>query len=211
MNKLILTLAHGEPYERMLEITYPYMHKYGLKHGYTVSKVNPNVIIDKDRHPSWWKLEAILRGALCSADIILWLDADVLIIDNTHDIANELENHITGLVVHENQVHGRVPNCGVWLLRKEFVPYILKMSREDNYPTSNRIWEQAALIKIMNGTINFPIKLPETKPFPWKELSQEWNHTQQTKNTRFFHATGSKNLEDRINSLNRGIQNENNL
>lgn len=206
MNKMLISLAVGPEYEEMFEVTRPAMQRYARAHGYTSAVPNHEVFVDTERHPSYWKIEAILRCFLAGIDIVLWLDADVEILNFDRDIAQDLgRENLFGCVVHRTKTHGTIPNAGVWVVRKEFAPWLLKMNRLDRFASSPHVWEQAALVSIMGGNHDqYPITLPETKPLPWAELPYEWNVIDQDERgvpemTRFFHSVrGTDNRIERL-------------
>ena len=85
----------------------------------------------------------MLRDALASHDVVLWIDADAVIVDGTRDIADEpAPDRFLGLVRH-----GEVPNTGVMLLRagnlaRDLLDRTWSATRLIHHPW----WENAALL-----------------------------------------------------------------
>ena len=85
----------------------------------------------------------MLREALASHDLVLWIDADAVIVDSSRDIADELApDRFLGLVRH-----GDVPNTGVMLLRsgdlaRDLLDRTWSATRLIDHPW----WENAALL-----------------------------------------------------------------
>jgi len=87
----------------------------------------------------------MLREALASFELVLWIDADAVIVDGSDDIAGLLEpERSLALVRHGEQ---RVPNTGVMLLRagdltRELLDRTWNATRFVHHPW----WENAALL-----------------------------------------------------------------
>jgi hypothetical protein len=66
----------------------------------------------------WAKLR-LLRSALSTHDLVLWIDADVLVLRDDEDIARHLHPaHFQALALEHVPAEHRVnPNTGVWLMR----------------------------------------------------------------------------------------------
>jgi len=202
-----MTMAHGKDYRDIQDITLPAMREYADKYDYTLVNVRPNTLVDTERPPSWWKLEAMMRAFQHGAHDILWLDADVLIIRDDKDIYSDFTTGLFGIVVHNLPIHGTVPNCGVWIVNRSFSMYLLKMSRFDQFHSSQHVWEQAALVHLLGGNHDkYPIVLPSPH-MPYTPLPQEWNAIDIMSvgdgTARFYHAMRGPDRKDR---LTRGIK-----
>jgi len=70
------------------------------------------------QHAKWAKV-GLLRSALERYPLVLWLDADVLLLRDDEDVAQHLHpEHFQALVLESVPSEHRVnPNTGVWLLR----------------------------------------------------------------------------------------------
>ena len=86
MNKAIATIATG-PAAELLALALPRLQEYAERHGYDVVIGNGEA---EGRAPAWAKVR-LIRRMLDSYDLVLWIDADALILDTTRDIADEVD------------------------------------------------------------------------------------------------------------------------
>jgi glycosyl transferase family (putative galactosyltransferase) len=138
--KALCSIGSG-PHEALLEISRPTFEAYARRHGYeliTSTETRPG------RPPAWAKVP-MLREALESFELVLWIDADAVIVDGRDDVAELLQpDRSLALVRHgENQV----PNTGVMLWRagelaRELLDRTWNATRFIDHPW----WENAALL-----------------------------------------------------------------
>ena len=83
--KALCSIGSG-PHEPLLEISRPTFAAYAERHGY---ELITSTEADPRRPPAWAKVP-MLREALAAYDLVLWIDADAVIVDGTRDIADEL-------------------------------------------------------------------------------------------------------------------------
>jgi hypothetical protein len=108
--KALCSIGSG-PHEALLEISRPTFAAYAERHGYELITSTSS---DPRRPPAWAKVP-MLREALGSYELVLWIDADAVIVDGSRDIADELEpDRFLALVRHGEL---QVPNTGVMLWR----------------------------------------------------------------------------------------------
>jgi hypothetical protein len=96
-----------------------------------------------------------------------------------------------GLVVHHTE-DGAVPNCGVWIARKESEELLLSLWPLTGFRRSSGWWEQAALVAALGGDPDATtVEVPAGRA--WAQLPYEWNpHRRDARgfaDCRFFHAT----------------------
>ena len=138
--KALCTIGAG-PHEALLEISRPTFETYARRHGYELITSTRS---DPRRPPAWSKVP-MLREALESFELVLWIDADAVIVDGSEDIAASFEaERSLALVRHGEQ---QVPNTGVMLLRaddraRELLERTWEAKRFVNHPW----WENAALL-----------------------------------------------------------------
>ena len=136
--KALCSIGSG-PHEALLAISQPTFAAYAERHAYELITSNQ---ADPRRPPAWAKVP-MLREALASYDLVLWVDADAVIVDGTRDIGGELEpDRFLGLVRH-----GDVPNTGVMLLRsgdlaRDLLDRTWSATRLIHHPW----WENAGLL-----------------------------------------------------------------
>jgi hypothetical protein len=137
--KALCSIGSG-PHEALLEISRPTFAAYAERHGYELITSTGS---DPRRPPAWAKVP-MLREALASYDLVLWIDADAVIVDGSRDIAAELPpDRFLALVGHGER---RVPNTGVMLLRADgrahdLLDAVWNATRLIHHPW----WENAAL------------------------------------------------------------------
>jgi len=198
MKRIFVTFGIGA-HEQYLSISRPSFMAYAKRHGYAYRESTPIGFLPSDRPPSWGKIYA-LQEALTLADEALWVDADVVIVDGSRDLAAEVNSDaIQALVVHTRHrgfFLGSAPSAGVWLVRQAMrhtLTEIWTMTQYLNHP----FWEQAALTELMGYTFNgdqiFPVTLAEPT---WLYhathfLAEDWNSVDTLNHEatpRFMHA-----------------------
>jgi len=189
--KVLTSFAFGEQ-ANLLNISIPTFRQYALAHNYHMY-IPPKP--DFDRPWSWFKIP-LITSLLENYETVLWLDADVVVVDYTKDILDDCSNAPFNLVVHDGD-EGKVPNLGVFIARRSAIPILKEMWELDEFNRSSGWWEQAAFISLAGGD---PDATPtETPPGEmWSSLPYEWNpHKNDTRgipdHPRFFHATMFEN------------------
>lgn len=185
MSRTIVTLAIGAHVE-LLNIAMPTFERFADRHGYDIVVAE----LDSPRPASWHKIPALL-AALDDYEEALWIDADVVIVDDTEDL-NVPKFKWQALVAHHTG-DGEVPNCGVWLVRQPMRPWlerIWKMTGYLNHPW----WEQAAVCELL-GYRGSPLQLMDPgelvarTAFLGKEWNPHKNDSEEIDHPRFRHAT----------------------
>jgi hypothetical protein len=168
----------------MLAIALPRFQVYAERHGYELVADRPPTLDP----PSWGKVPLLL-DLLRTHEAVLWLDCDVLIRDATIDIAHDVPpSRSHGLVTHITG-EGRIPNCGVWYVRRAARPLLeAVLERYEKYK-AHPWWEQAAVIEL----------LPQ---WPAQPIANGWNwhiHDRARHDApRFAHFTA---LPDRLGAM----------
>lgn len=202
MSNIITSFGFGEA-KSLLDLTYPSYKSYANKYNYKLYCPDKNFFSKKikEKPYSWWKIE-LIEILLKEYENVIWIDADILIVDESKNILNDLytkkDTHM-GLVVHDTKL-GKIPNCGLWALNQRSLNWISDIYKFDNRSSlSNYWWEQAALMSMMK--FNFkknPIKIPDSFNFSWTSLPYYWNpHVYDSRGIYngclFFHSTMFKN------------------
>lgn len=187
IKKALTTFAYG-PQADLLEVSLPTFQRYALVHGYDLFVPAQR---DLNRHHSWMKIPLIC-SLLNVYDTVLWLDADVVVRRFDVDIESVTPPSPMHMVVHETP-DGSVPNCGVWIVRKEAAEFLESLWPLTGFARSECWWEQAAVIAGLGGD---PDATPTSTPggSGWGQLPYEWNpHPHDRRGVpadcRFFHAT----------------------
>lgn len=140
--KAICSIGSG-PHAELLALSRPTFAAYAERHGYELITTD---VAPADRPPAWAKVP-LVRELLGSFDVVVWLDADALVVDPDADIAAELQpgNHF-GLVQH--RLNGALrPNTGVMVLRagpraSALLEHVWRARRYIRHPW----WENAAVV-----------------------------------------------------------------
>jgi hypothetical protein len=137
-----------------------------------------------------------LREALERHDTVAWIDADVVIANARHDlIASAPVDSWQAMVRHHTAACGAVPNCGVWVLRRQMLP-VLDRVWDDVEWLSHPWWEQAAVMRLMGYAISGIVARLDTPTTLYERtafLPQAWNDhphdQQQVASPYFVHVT----------------------
>ena len=119
---VLLTAAGPHMHDVLHDFALPAFHRYGVRWGYDVHAVElpvDGVGAEGPAQLAKWSKIRLLREALDSYPLALWLDADVLLLRSDEDIATHLHPHsfqalALEQVPHEHRIN---PNTGVWLMR----------------------------------------------------------------------------------------------
>jgi hypothetical protein len=142
----VCTMAHG-PHVALLELTAPSLTRYAERHGYEYVEVRHR--LDPSRPASWDKV-VLLRSLVTKFDVVVWLDADALVLDRAPDIATVLRPR-KFLYMVEHRVNGaRIPNAGVIVMRggraaARFLDQVWKQRRF----VADKWWENAAIVHLL--------------------------------------------------------------
>jgi hypothetical protein len=171
-DRALVSFGTGDMAE-LLEITAPGLHAYARRHGYDLITRPPSMLL---RPASWHKVTSLL-DALEEYDEALWVDCDVVVLDTTWDLADDIPAWAWQGITRHQTPEGDVPSAGVWYVRQPMQPVLEAVWRLSKYE-HHRWWEQAALQDLLGYT---PEHLPVHQDHPtelsdrtfW--LSLEWN------------------------------------
>jgi hypothetical protein len=96
VSKALVTMFAGT-HEAFRPATLPMLRRFADRYGYELLEATP---VDEDLHPAWSKLPA-LSAALERHDVVLWVDADVFVLDHTEDPADALVPGVAFAVLHD--------------------------------------------------------------------------------------------------------------
>ena len=172
----------------------------------------------RGRPASWGKigwLQHLVEEDEWLESVILWLDADVVVVRHDKDIAGDIaweDRPFVSMTVQDTP-DGAVPSCGVMLVNgcvRSALSNLSEIGRACGPDGMNAVrsqgwWEQAAMIRWLGGD---PDPTPIVTPVPsekWGTLSYEWNpHPCDPRgipdDLRFFHATSTN---DRLGDMRR--------
>jgi galactosyl transferase GMA12/MNN10 family len=146
--KVICSIASG-PFVPLSEISRPGLEAYAERHGWEL------VISKKDgaqgRPPSWAKVP-LVADLLGRYELVLWLDADAVIVDGSYDLASELRfGRQLYLVEHKHPPTGEVTaNAGVFMLRAgRWAEAFLAAVWAQADLSEHRWWDNAAVMRLL--------------------------------------------------------------
>jgi hypothetical protein len=122
--RLLLTAAGPTMRSVLHELALPTFQAYAARWGYAVRAVDlprDGAGADQGAQQAKWAKLDLLRHALDDHDLVLWLDADVLVLRTDEDVADHLlPGDLQALCLEQVPSEHRVnPNTGVWLLRRD--------------------------------------------------------------------------------------------
>lgn len=170
----VVTGWQGEDWRLIANMTVPRMQEYAAKHGhsFTVFEFDDSV----SRPVSWKKLCAIAKAFETSEDV-LWLDADVLVVDGSEDIVSHVSRGAKQALVRHQTNEGDVPNAGVWFVSKQMIGTLMECAMDDRY-IDHKWWEQAAVLSrlgfgISDGQCRHHVATDLYRHTQW--LDESWN------------------------------------
>jgi len=179
MSKALVTFGVG-PHASVLALSRPLFQAYAARHGYAY--VEPQ-LVPASRPPSWWKVH-YLAHLLQTHEQVLWLDADVVIVEGRECLAATVPPDAwQAMVIHRTHLGfdmGEVPSCGVWLVRRPMLPLLRQVWEMTGY-LAHPWWEQAALHELLgythNGSDIFPVRHEHATALYQRThfLDERWN------------------------------------
>jgi len=111
-------------------------------------------------------------------ELLLWLDADLVIVDRSLDIASELEEGRFLYLVEHTTAEGRMPNTGVMMLRggPRTVSFLDEVYAQNDL-IDHRWWENAAVCRLLGYDLDpvGPGEPTELLSRYTKLISPRWN------------------------------------
>jgi len=173
MGKVLCSVGAGRQ-RSLLGLAARSFRPYARRHGYSLELRTD--VVDPSRPPAWSKV-ALIRELLERHELVVWLDADTIVVRGDRDIADELPaDRFMGLVEHT--VAGRAnPNTGVMAIRSgEDAQRFFGEVWESTEFLNHRWWEQAAVMQLLGYD---PESGESTGPSTWRErvqlLDKSWN------------------------------------
>ncbi len=120
----------------------------------------------------------LLRALAERYELLLWLDADLVIVDRSLDIATELEEGRFLYLVEHTTKEGRMPNTGVMMLRggPQTVAFLDEVYAQRDL-IDHRWWENAAVCRLLGYELDpvGPGTPTELLTRHTKLISPRWN------------------------------------
>ncbi len=181
--KALCSIGSG-PHADLLAVSRPTFAAYAERHGYELVTSTATVA---GRPPAWAKVP-MLREAVDAYELVLWIDADAVIVDGRDDVA-DLADRELALVRHRNG-DVEVPNTGVMVLRggafaRELLDRMWAAKRYVDHPW----WENAALLDLLG------YDLPSALEPRWRRLGRPARPLRHARPSRFLDGTRFLPLE----------------
>lgn len=174
MKKAIVSIGSG-PQSRLLKLAALSFRPYAKHHGYDLELRTE--VLDTTRPAPWSKI-VLLRSLIERYDLLLWLDADLVIVDRSVDLAVELEEDRFLYLAEHATREGRMPNSGVMMLRsgEQTVDFLDEVYAQEDL-IHHRWWENAAICRLLGYQLDpvgpgSPTELLEKHT---KLISSRWN------------------------------------
>jgi hypothetical protein len=151
MSKAIASMGCG-PQEVLLDLAARTFRPYADRYNYSLHLHRAPV--DATRPVPWSKVP-ILRELLKEHEVVVWLDADLMILDGRRDLAAELAPGDLMAMVEHRTKEGQMPNSGVWVLRggDEAVALMDEIWAQEDL-IEHRWWENAAICRLLGYSLD---------------------------------------------------------
>jgi hypothetical protein len=173
VRKAIVSLATGAQ-APLLSLALTTVMPYARRHGWEVHLCP--LVLAPERPPAWSKIVALQRLQR-DYDLLLWLDADLMVVDGREDIAAELEPGPFLYLVEHTTKEGRLPNTGVMMLRtgEDCARFLEEVWAQEDL-IGHQWWENAAVSRLLGYELDPPRPAASTE---WSErtrwLPRRWN------------------------------------
>ena len=173
MGKVLCSLGTGKQ-RKLLRLAAVTFRRYAKRHGYELDLHDE--VLDRERPPAWSKV-ALIRRLLESHELVLWLDADTVVVRGDRDIADELPGDRFMAMVEHTVGGSANPNTGVMVIRAgdEARRFFDEVWDRTQY-LDHRWWEQAAVMDLLGYDPETGERIRESD---WHDrihwLGKEWN------------------------------------
>lgn len=170
VKKTLVTAAGPHMSNVLRHFSLPLFERFAERHGYSVcvNNFDEDSLERKDTKAiaaRWQKIE-LIRNCLRKSDVVVWFDADVMIVRCDEDIVNHVtEQDYQGFVLHNVPAENRVnPNTGVWVMRHTQEAFDFLDSVESVGIISKRWADQAAVMKVLGWEMGDDRHIGARKP-----------------------------------------------
>jgi hypothetical protein len=192
MKRALCTFGVGTHVE-LLEIARPSFKAFARRHDYDYYEAAK---VGHQRPAPWYKVQCLL-DLLKIYDVVVFIGADLVIVDGRENIPFGNWDWYQELVAHNTQC-GLVPNDDLWVCNQRMLPWLERCWALEKY-MHHGWWEQAALLELMGydpSTENFPTYCKDNTNELYRHtrwLVSEWNvhiwDIPQPTHPRIQHAT----------------------
>ena len=203
MRKALCSIGAG-PHAALLAVSEPTFRAYAERHGYELVVGHE---ADPGRPPAWAKVR-MLQELLTRFDLVVWIDADAVVVDGRADIAADLAPAAQLGLVEHRRGEERIPNTGVMVWRAgEFAHELLATMWSAKRYIHHPWWENAALVDALGYDVprfsrlerllpGRPRPCRPARPSPYlagtQFLAPQWNwaYLSRVENPRIVHCVG---------------------
>ncbi|MFZ2049614.1 MAG: hypothetical protein WB698_10985 [Solirubrobacteraceae bacterium] len=174
MSDRVITSMGAGPQQRLLALARRTIEPYARRHGYDLRLHSEAV--DASRPAPWSKIK-ILRDLVERYELVVWLDADLVVVDARVDLASELEEGKLLYLVEHRGPGWQMPNTGVMMLRggPETAAFLDAVWELQQY-VNHRWWENAAVCELLGYQLDPPAPVQTTPMLVrTKLIPQSWN------------------------------------
>jgi hypothetical protein len=172
--KAIVSLGSGRQ-SWLLRLAARSFRPYAAEHGYALELSTE--VVDRSRPAPWSKI-VLLRRLAERYELLVWLDADLVIVDRSLDIAGELEEDRHLYLAEHQTREGRMPNSGVMMLRggERTIAFLDEVYAQEDL-IFHRWWENAAICRLLGYELDpvGPGEPTELLRNHTKLISPRWN------------------------------------
>ena len=151
--KVICTVGSG-PFAELLAVSLPTFESYAQRHGW-------ELVVERgdrsDGRPAPWAKIPLISELLGRYDLVMWIDSDAVIVNESVDLASECRwrKHLY-LVEHRHAPTGEVTaNAGVMMFRAgRWAQHLLEAIWAQEDLITHRWWENAALMRLLGYRID---------------------------------------------------------
>lgn len=176
MSKAIATIGVGRM-QSLLDLGLQTLRPYADRHGYDL--VIGGGAYAEGRPLAWAKV-GLLRHLLGVYDLVVWIDADAIVVDLSSDIADDLPADAFQAMVSTDggPLIGPSPNAGVWVLRAcdRAHQFLNEVWNSVEY-IDHKLWDNAAVLHLLGYTVEPEYR--RVRDSEWARgthfLNEEWN------------------------------------
>jgi hypothetical protein len=207
VRKALCSIGAG-PHEALLAVSEPTFRAYAERHGY---ELITSTAAHPERPPAWAKVP-LIRDTLASYDLVVWIDADAVIVDGSEDIVAALEPDAQLALVRHRREGVLIPNTGVMVWRsgdlsRGLLERVWASTRFIDHPW----WENAALLdalgydfprfnrldRVLRRRFRAAPHVPGVQFLPGE---WNWSYLDRSENPRIVHCLGVP-LEQRLRDM----------
>lgn len=152
MKIAVATLAIGDAYKNGVRLFQKSLEEYCNKRCYDL--LNDISVFDGKREPLWYKV-LLIESNLQNYDYIVWIDADIMIMDFTVRLEDLIVNYMKNKDMMLAVDIGNEINTGVWFIKNSTISRYILSAIYSNSELCGNFHEQGVLNKLYEKNIMF--------------------------------------------------------